>query len=316
MIRDTQLFLGVTVALAVFLFLQVGPVLAAHSLAVVPFQDRSGFKGSWDLANGIPRLLSARLGQVPGYRVVDYDSVSQIVWEGELGSRTSERPEDLEAVFDSLKVGFLVNGFVEEFTISRFGIASPKVGGYEAYRACVQVSFSLRARGAESSLLEAEAEGLVKQKGLGITLLGRPTEEMTEYELLDELEFGSDPFMDTIVGKAMEALLTDMVEKIQEALPSQKSLRSDVAAATILLVEEDQVFFNRGYEDGIRLGDEFVVYSQGKELIDPETHEHLGYSDREVGRIRVTLVKSAHLSRAEVVEEKGEIVVGNEVRAR
>ncbi|KPL17966.1 MAG: hypothetical protein AMJ92_10235 [candidate division Zixibacteria bacterium SM23_81] len=316
MIRGTQLFLGAIVALALVLILQVGPVLAAHSLAIAPFQDRSSFKGSWDLANGIPRLLSARLGQVPGYRVADYDSISQILWEGDLGYRTLERPEDLEDVFDSLKVGFLVNGSVEEFTISRFGIASPKVGGYEAYRACVQVSFSLRARDVESSLLEAEAEGLMKQKGLGLTLLGRPTEEMTEYELLDELEFGSDPFMDTIVGKAMEALLTDMVEKIQEALPSLKSLSSDIGAATILLVEEGQVFFNRGYEDGIRLGDEFVVYSQGKELFDPETHELLGYSDKEVGRIRVTLVKSAHLSRAEVVEEKEEVAVGNEVRAR
>jgi hypothetical protein len=316
MIRGTKFSLGITVALAVVLILQVGPVLAAHSLAVAPFQDRSGFKDSWDLANGIPRLFSARLGQVPGYRVADYDSVSQIVWGLELGSRIPEKPEDLKAIFDSLKVGFLVNGSVEEFTISRFGIASPKVGGYEAYRACVQVNFSLRARDAESSLLEAEAEGLMKQKGLGLTLLGRPTEEMTEYELLDELEFGSNPFMDTIVGKAMEALFTDMVEKIQEALPSLESLSSDVGAATILLVEEDQVFFNRGYEDGIRLGDEFVVYGQGEKLFDPETHEHLGYSDREVGRIRVTLVKSAHLSRAEVVEEKGEIVVGNEVRIR
>lgn len=314
--RETQLLLGLTVALAVVLILQIGPVLAAHSLVVAPFQDRSGFEGSWDLGNGIPRLLSARLGRVPGYRVADYDSISQIIWEGDLGSQPLEKPEDLEAVFDSLNVGFLVNGSVEEFTISRFGIASPKVGGYEAYRACVQVSFSLRERGAESSLLEAEAEGLMKQKGLGMTLLGRPTEEMAEYELLDELEFGSDPFMATIVGKAMEALLTDMVAKIQEVLPSQKSLSSDVGAATILLVEEDQVFFNRGYEDGIRLGDEFVVYGQGKELFDPETNEHLGYGDREMGRIRVTLVKSAHLSRAEVVEEKGEIVVGNEVRAR
>jgi hypothetical protein len=296
--------------------LQVGPAAAAHSLAVLPFKDRSGFKGHWDLGKGIPRLLSTRLAQVSGYRVVECDSLGQILGKEGVWSEKCEEPEHLAAIFDSLEVGFLVCGSVEEFGISRFGIVTPSVGGFESYRAGVQVRFILWERQARTPLLETETQGEKSQKGLGLTFLGKPTEQMEEYELLEQLEFGSPLYMETIAGEATEALLNDMVEKIQVALPPQRSLGSAAEPAVILLVEEGMVYFDRGYDDGVKLGDEFVVYARGEEIHDPQTGELLGHSDREVGRIRVTFVKSTHLSQAEVVEAEGEIVPGDEVRAR
>jgi TolB-like protein len=316
MTKGARLLSIIAVALTVILMLQTSLAAAARSLAVLPFRDRSGFKGQWDLGNGIPRLLSARLAQVSGYRVAEFDSLSRILGEEGMWSAECEAPEHLEAIFDSLEVGYLICGSVDEFGISRFGIVTPSVGGFESYRAGVKASFILWERQVRTPLLEAEVEGEKTQKGLGLTFLGRPTEQMEEYELLEHLEFGSPLYMKTIAGEATEVLLTDMAEKIQVALPPQRSLGSASEPAVILLVEKGQVYFNRGYDDGVKLGDEFVVYARGEEIHDPQTGELLGHSDREVGRIRVTLVKSTHLSQAEVVGAEGEIVPGDQVRAR
>lgn len=38
----------------------------------------------------------------------------------------------------------------------------------------------------------------------------------------------------------------------------------------------DQVVINKGSNDGIKIGQRFIVYSVGKELFDPDTNESLG----------------------------------------
>jgi hypothetical protein len=178
------------------------------------------------------------------------------------------------------------------------------------------MSFCIWERGTAGPLLTDESEGELRQGGLGITFLGKPTEEMEEYEMLDQLEFGSQEFMGTIIGMATDTVLSDMVEKIQQALPPQRDMESTIGAAVIVSVDEAEVYINRGFEDGIRVGDQFDVYARGEELLDPETGEVLGHSDRKVGTIRVVFVKSAHLSRAEVVEGESEVRPGDEVRVK
>ncbi len=314
--KTTRVRVGMACFLAAGLMLQVHAAWAAHSLAVLPLRDRSGFKGQWDLSDGLSRLLSERLAEVAGYQLANHDTVAQLVRKKIQWSGRCEESVDLTAAFDSLKVGFLICGTIEEFGISRFGIATPSVGGYESYRAVIQVSFSLWERMATDPLLEAEAEGRVTEKGLGLTFLGRPSEQMEEYEMLERLEFGSPQYTATIAGQATEALLTDMAEKIQVALPPQRDIESGIGSAVIVSMDGAEVYINRGFEDGLKVGDQFDVYTRGPELLDPETGEHLGYSDRKVGTIRVMVVKAAHLSRAEVIEGEGEVSARDEVRVR
>jgi hypothetical protein len=285
---------------------------ADHTLMVLPFEDQSGFDGQWDLSDDIPRLLAKRLTQIPGYWVAfDDATIEEPVMADSPG--VAKCPEDsLQTFSDSLPAGFVIDGTVEEFGISRFGVLTPAVGGYLSYRAGVKVGFSLRQRGVDDPLLQDEAEGEIKQGELGLTLFGKPTDAMQEYEMLGRLEFGSQPFMATIIGQAIDTLLSDMVGKIQAALPPQRSPESAIGPAAIIFIDADQVYLNRGYDDGIKAGDRFDVYRQGKELHDPRSGELLGYSDRKVGAIRVILVKSAHLSVAEIVE--GELQEGDEVR--
>jgi hypothetical protein len=261
-------------------------------------------------------MLSDRLALIPGYSLAVLDSAALTLTldSGECGTDTSL--EILTVLFDSLKVGYLICGRVEEFGISRFGIATPALGGYQSYRAGVEVSFCLWQNGSVAPLLEDRAQGEVRQKGLGLTFLGKPTEEMEEYQRLDELEFGSEEFMDTIIGKAVDTLISEMVDRIQTTLPPQNDLVTWQGQALVLSVEESQVYFDRGFEDGVKVGDRFGVYTQGEALYHPQTGELLGYSDRRVATIRVTFVKAAHLSRAEVIERIDDVKPGDEVRVK
>ena len=299
-------------SLAILCVILWSPAQADHTLAVLPFEDDSGFESGWDVGSGLAGLLSQRLAAIPGYWVAKWDSAGWM--ETAAGNAASDSACPGEALFDSLWAGHLIIGTIEEFGISRFGIVSPTLGGYQSYRASVRVSFSLWERGAAGALLSERAEGEVKQGGLGLTLLGKPTDEMQQWEMLDALEFGSEPFMATIIGGAIDTLLTGIVEKIQLALPPQRNLGSTIGPAVIVSIDGDQVYINRGFEDGVQVGDRFEVYRQGEELRDPQTDELLGYSDLRVGLIRVGFVKSAHLSVAEVMEGAGEIRDGDEIR--
>lgn len=288
------------------------PSFADRTIAVLPFEDHSGFDGRWDIGAGLSRLLSERLGAVPGYWAVEPDSAMPA--ETARLDTAADSVCSQEALLDSMKAGYFIAGTIGEFGISRFGIATPTLGGYQSYRAGVMASFSVRERGAGAALLTDRSEGEVKQGGLGLTLFGKPTDEMQQWEMLDGLEFGSQAFMATIIGGAVDTLLNDMVQKIRTALPPQRELSSAIGPAVIISVEGEQAYINRGYEDGLRVGDRFEIYRKGEELRDPQTSELLGYSDQKVGAIRVTFVKSGHLSVAEAVEGVGEIKAGDEVR--
>ena len=54
----------------------------------------------------------------------------------------------------------------------------------------------------------------------------------------------------------------------------------------------DGVFYLGRGGDGIHVGDEFRVLRQGEPIVDSDTHEILGYSEKEIGTIVVTEVES------------------------
>jgi len=47
-------------------------------------------------------------------------------------------------------------------------------------------------------------------------------------------------------------------------------------AKVVFVVDDYQVAINRGSENGIKLGQRFLVYELGKEVIDPDTGSSLG----------------------------------------
>lgn len=59
----------------------------------------------------------------------------------------------------------------------------------------------------------------------------------------------------------------------------------------VLSVKEDMVYFDLGSDDGVRAGDLYTIYKEGKMLIHPVTGEVLGVEEETIGSIKVTAVK-------------------------
>lgn len=52
-----------------------------------------------------------------------------------------------------------------------------------------------------------------------------------------------------------------------------------------------QVAINRGSSDGVDLGDKFLIYRMGDEVLDPDTGESLGPIEIVIGRAKATHVQ-------------------------
>ena len=48
-------------------------------VALLPFEDRAGFQGEWELARDVPELLGVHLSALPGISVVSIDALQEAV---------------------------------------------------------------------------------------------------------------------------------------------------------------------------------------------------------------------------------------------
>jgi len=54
------------------------------------------------------------------------------------------------------------------------------------------------------------------------------------------------------------------------------SNKGKVAATVAHVIDEYKVVINRGSDQGVKVGDTYLIYAIGPDLIDPETNESLG----------------------------------------
>jgi len=129
--------------------------------------------------------------------------------------------------------------------------------------------------------------------------------------LLETAGFALGPA--TIGAKSMEGATADTDDKYGELLTDLSRELSGLIAqrvldviypAKIVVVRAGEVGLNRGDGTDIAADEEWVVYSVGEEIIDPDTGESLGSDEAEVGRIRITRVNEK-MSFAEVLEDYG-----------
>jgi len=85
------------------------------------------------------------------------------------------------------------------------------------------------------------------------------------------------------------------------------STQAKVAATVAHVIDEYQVVINRGSDQGVKVGDTYLIYAIGPDLIDPETNESLGPLEVVRGRAAVKHVqeKIATLETIEFDETPG-----------
>ena len=84
---------------------------------------------------------------------------------------------------------------------------------------------------------------------------------------------------------------------------------------TVLNVDraEDVVYFDLGYDNGVREGDTYTIYKEGAPLVHPVTGEILGIKETTLGTVKVKDVKSNY-SIAEIKKEKSAFKTGDKIK--
>ena len=89
---------------------------------MVPFEDRSQFRGLWNLRTGIPMLLGELLREQRSFEILPFDSLAALAAEGEADGSRQER--ELRAGREA-GADLILGGEIRHFAIKRFNVGSP-----------------------------------------------------------------------------------------------------------------------------------------------------------------------------------------------
>ncbi len=328
--------LGLGLALSVGHF--VAPSAARQTVtqqvAFLPFEDMSNFSGLWEISRLVPSYLGQRLAENPYYVVMPADSV-ELALEGDLWP--TKDPEELAELGRKMGADIVMLGTIKEFNTSRLGLSAPFGAGFTSLsqpggdkirgqRLAVPVigraaSYSGKAavklhlvRTLDGELLDAwESEGNAKDRDLvSVDVLARRDQKDMAFYGLDEIEFGSDEFHETVIGLAVSELADEVRVMIENTVPPPPPVRK----AIVLRVAGDEAYVNVGSASRVAIGDKFAVYSEVVELTDPVSGEVIGESDELLlGIVQVVEIKSPQLSKAKIIEGEGQIKAHDLVRA-
>ena len=286
------------------------PEFLGQKILVLPFLDSSGYKGSWDIHNGVAGTLADSLARNSFYHIVPGDSALAYLETDELlGEIGMSRAA---AIGSLLGADWVILGDIEELTMKRFQ-ATVNIGGYRSYEGIVMVNLTLvnaidGRRGGELS-----TEGVMDSKRTGITNPAAFVPLDKQYFFLDDLAWNSPSFRESLVGKALAAWARNAAGGIAEQIRPPPSL---TVKGKIIVVDGAIAYINIGLADGIRNGDKFAVWDHGRELTDPETGAVLGRSlPSRVGIVQVEQILNEKLSKTRVLEGVDRISENDALRA-
>ncbi|OUO41678.1 hypothetical protein B5F82_00400 [Megamonas hypermegale] len=109
-----------------------------------------------------------------------------------------------------------------------------------------------------------------------------------------------------LISGAAHNAANKVLEKMNEITP---------LTGTVLNVDraEDVVYFDLGYDNGVREGDTYTIYKEGAPLVHPVTGEILGIKETTLGTVKVKDVKSNY-SIAEIKKEKSAFKTGDKIK--
>lgn len=256
---------------------------------IVPFEDHSYFRGSWDISRGIPQVLGELLQQERN--IVVLPLLDSLLTEGEDRAALSE--DQALRIGSAAGADLVVTGDIRNFSIKRFNAGNPFLGGYTSYTAQVEVEIQLLQPLSSRQVGTAAGKSEITDRDLGLTLLGKPTRKEAALLELNEIPFGVEHFRQTIIGKATLEALQQLTKKIAAKTSPPDALQQ--REPKILSLKGKEGFVNLGLADKVEIGHKFLVYSR-REM-------------KRIGVVQIAEVLAQHLSRILVLEGQEHIQV-------
>ena len=240
-------------------------------VAVMDFDDRAGY--GHNVGPGISDMLVTSLVQTGKFIVIEREQLDEILKEQSLGASGVVTPQSAAQIGKVLGVELMVTGSVTEFGEKKESIGGRfgGIGGKLTTREARSV-VDIRIVDTETAeiLLSETAEGDEKSRGL-------------DQVAFSDIDFRNPTSWDkTILGKAARQSVEKCVEAIDKAMKNVRWQGKIIKAN-----DDGTVYMKPGSEGGVQPGMEFVVWSKGEELIDPDTGISLGSEEAKIGRIKV-----------------------------
>lgn len=242
-------------------------------IAVVDFEDRSGW--GHNIGTGLADMLVTQLVKSGKFMVVERQELAKVLEEQGLGMSGAVTPQSAAKVGQLLGVELMVMGSVSEFGEKKSGIGGGigKIGigaglSKQQARAVVDIRLVNTSTGEIVTAESAEGEeGGTKLDNISV----------------ESIDFGNPTYWDeTLLGKASRKAIDKCVgyiTKAMEKIPWEGKI--------IKVNDDGTVYMKPGSAGGVTAGMEFVVYSKGEEIIDPDTGLALGSEEKMIGKIKV-----------------------------
>ncbi len=251
-------------------------------IAVTAFENKvktPWWGPSWKIGEGLAEMLTSELSKTGQFIVVERQALGDIVKEQELGQSGLVRGETAARTGQVLGAQIVVRGAVTEFEESASGggagVRFPGFGvGGAVNNAHVALDIRLIDTSTGQVIASHNAARSVPAAGGG---LGARIGNVT---------FGGDAFFQAPIGQATRAAMDDALQFIMAT-----AFKAVIPSFSIVKVEGGNAFINAGANSNVRVGDVFMVYSKGEDLVDPDTGLKLGSDEKMIGSIQITNVQ-------------------------
>ncbi|MBN2416597.1 hypothetical protein JXO52_12190 [bacterium] len=263
-------------------------------VAVFTFEDKSQQGYHWwsggSPGDGMSDMLITELVKSGKYTVVERGEIDQIMQEQNLGMSGRVTPESAAQVGKLLGVQLAIMGAVTEFGVSKGGTGGRIQGiglGVQKQEASVGIDVRFVNTTTGEILLAESVHKKESKSGLSVST--------AEFDFHNQNDFDN-----SLAGKATRAAIEEIMQLID------KQMDSAVWEGMVLLIRDGVIYMKPGEDAGVKIGDVFTVYTQGEELIDPETGISLGSEESKVGTIKVTgMVSGGKAAKASPVTGSG-----------
>jgi curli biogenesis system outer membrane secretion channel CsgG len=234
---------------------------------------------SWKIGDGLAEMLTSELSKTGQFIVVERQALGDIVKEQELGQSGLIRGETAARTGQILGAQIVVRGAVTEFEEQASGGgAGIRFGGFGAEGSVrnAHVALDIRLIDTSTGQVIASHNAAKSAPAAGGGIGAR----------VGTVSFGGDAFFQTPIGQATRAAMQDALQFIMAT-----AFKAVTPSFSIVKVEGGMAYLNAGATSNVRVGDVFMVYAKGEDLVDPDTGLKLGSDEKMIGSIQVITVQ-------------------------
>lgn len=259
-----------------------------YKVAVLPFDDGS-IKDRWwdssvDVGKGIADELITALLEKKKFRLIEREQIDKILAEQNFGMSGRVDAKSAAAIGKILGVDFLIIGRVTDFAFHSSGtaLASGKLGaglGVKSTTARVVIDARMVNTSTAEIVASVNGKGERKNTNLGLGVKG------------NIVAFGSDEFRKSNLGLALRDAVNQVADNLAAKAPSGAERGAYQLTGKVFYVTGDRVILGIGKNDGVRVGNLFIVEHVVDEVLDPDTGEVVDVITEPVAEIRVVEVR-------------------------